>query len=158
MKNNEKLNEFRQLDKEEQIEMVNNLMKEIEGNITYAKLEKLVGFSNLSKFFVDYRIDQISRTIVKKNKVINDNNIFQEFSEEDLSILKEIIAAYKDNNNKDAKSTELSINYDDELITKTIRTYKNVIEEFDNYCKKNRQKKAVIIAEALSEYLVKNCS
>lgn len=156
MKNNEKLNKFRKLDKEEQLEMVNNLIKEIEGNITYAKLEKLLGFSNLSRFFVDYKIDQISRRIVKKNKVINDNNILQEFSEEDLSILKEIIAAYKDNNNMDAKNTELAINYEDELVTKTIRTYKNVLEEFDNYCKKNRQKKAVIIAEALSEYLMKN--
>ena len=36
----------------------------------------------------------------------------------------------------DAKNKELAINYENELVTKTIRTYKNVLEEFDNYYKK----------------------
>lgn len=90
--------------------------------------------------------------IVKEDKVIN-NNIKKSvpeghhFDEEEIAVLKNIIKNYK------LSTTNMIL--DGEIVTRSVRTYKNVLDKFVKYCKDNKLSQKDSIAIALIEFMKK---
>ncbi|MGL4970999.1 MAG: hypothetical protein ACRC45_05160, partial [Cetobacterium sp.] len=68
-----------------------------------------------------------------------------ELTEEEINILKIITRNYKISN----RSYEL----EGEIVTRSVRTYKNVLEQFASYCKENNLSQKDSIALALIDFM-----
>ena len=99
-----------------------------------------------------------------KNKYITQNVIYEEtkensnsikksvpeehiFTEEEIAILKNIIRNYK------LCTTDIVL--DGEIVTRSVRTYKNILDKFAQYCKDNKLSQKDSIAIALIEFMKK---
>ncbi|MBS6503721.1 MAG: hypothetical protein KH415_19265 [Clostridium sp.] len=69
------------------------------------------------------------------------------FDEEEIAILKNIIKNYK------LSTTNMIL--DGEIVTRSVRTYKNVLDKFVKYCKDNKLSQKDSIAIALIEFMKK---
>lgn len=70
-----------------------------------------------------------------------------ELTEDEIKILKIIASNYK--------KAESNYNFDGDVITRSIRTYKNVLEQFATYCKDNNLSQKESIAIALMDFMAK---
>lgn len=148
----------------ELVELVNNHLKN-GGSIS--KFERENGYGKdtvrkqLNKIGYVYKKDikqfvlqdntNITQVQNKSKKSNNKNKLKQsndKFDDEEIQILKEIIYKYK-NKNKDE-------NFDGEIVTRSFRTYKNVLDNFVKYCKENRLKQQDAIAQALKNFYSEN--
>ena len=93
----------------------------------------------------------ITRSITKKETKENSNSIKNNvpeghlFTEEEITILKNIIKNYK------LCTTDVVL--DGEIVTRSIRTYKNVLDRFAQYCKDNKLSQKDSIAIALIDFM-----
>lgn len=87
------------------------------------------------------------KTIEKRNNNIKNIPEGHIFTEEEIIILKSVIKTYKLN--------DTNIVLDGEIVTRSVRTYKNVLNRFSEYCKKNRLSQKDSIAIALIEFMEK---
>lgn len=86
------------------------------------------------------------KDIREKNN--SNKNIKNElFTEEEITILKKIVKNYK-------LSTS-DIVLDGEIVTRSVRTYKNVLIKFSKYCKDNKLSQKDSIATALKDFMEK---
>ena len=81
--------------------------------------------------------------ITQKVKSVTQEKI--ELTEEEINILKIITRNYKISN----RSYEL----EGEIVTRSVRTYKNVLEQFASYCKENNLSQKDSIALALIDFM-----
>lgn len=95
----------------------------------------------------------ITRSITKKETKENSNSIKNNvpeghlFTEEEITILKNIIKNYK------LCTTDVVL--DGEIVTRSVRTYKNVLDRFAQYCKDNKLSQKDSIAIALIDFMKK---
>ena len=99
IRKNKRLEEFRELSKDEQIAKANLELKKIE-EPTFKKLGRKLGFSNITEFFRNYKINVNQKTLEPKiiRKVTKINNLTREvtdITQEDIKTLKEMIVDYK---------------------------------------------------------------
>lgn len=93
----------------------------------------------------------ITRSITKKETKKNSNSIKNNvpeghlFTEEEITILKNIIKNYK------LCTTDVVL--DGEIVTRSVRTYKNVLDRFAQYCKDNKLSQKDSIAIALIDFM-----
>lgn len=93
----------------------------------------------------------ITRSIIKKETKENSNSIKNNvpeghlFTEEEITILKNIIKNYK------LCTTDVVL--DGEIVTRSVRTYKNVLDRFAQYCKDNKLSQKDSIAIALIDFM-----
>lgn len=93
----------------------------------------------------------ITRSITKKETKENSNSIKNKvpeghlFTEEEITILKNIIKNYK------LCTTDVVL--DGEIVTRSVRTYKNVLDRFAQYCKDNKLSQKDSIAIALIDFM-----
>lgn len=93
----------------------------------------------------------ITRSITKKETKKNSNSIKNNvpeghpFTEEEITILKNIIRNYK------LCTTDIVL--DGEIVTRSVRTYKNVLDRFARYCKDNKLSQKDSIAIALIDFM-----
>lgn len=93
----------------------------------------------------------ITRSITKKETKENSNSIKNNvpeghlFTEEEITILKNIIKNYK------LCTTDVVL--DGEIVTRSVRTYKNVLDRFAQYCKDNKLSQKDSIAIALIDFM-----
>lgn len=93
----------------------------------------------------------ITRSITKKETKENSNSIKNNvpeghlFTEEEITILKNIIKNYK------LSTTNMIL--DGEIVTRSVRTYKNVLDRFAQYCKDNKLSQKDSIAIALIDFM-----
>lgn len=93
----------------------------------------------------------ITRSIRKKETKENSNSIKNNvpeghlFTEEEITILKNIIKNYK------LSTTNMIL--DGEIVTRSVRTYKNVLDRFAQYCKDNKLSQKDSIAIALIDFM-----
>lgn len=151
---NRKLEEFRNLTAEEQINQANLKLKEIE-EPTFQKLGKKLGFSNTTEFFRNYRINVNEKVLEPKiiKDVTNINNLtlnVADITQEDIKILKEMIFDYK--RRKEVSNIDTS---DDEVITRSIRVSKNIMKSFIEYCDYLGLKQTQAINRALKDFINK---
>ena len=81
--------------------------------------------------------------ITQKKKPVTQNKI--ELTEDEINILKIITRNYKIAN----RSYEL----EGEVVTRSVRTYKNILEQFASYCKENNISQKDSIALALIDFM-----
>ena len=86
---------------------------------------------------------QDNTDITHKDKILSSNNT--QLTEEEIKILKKIAKNYK----KIEPVTELQ----GEVVTRSFRTYKNVLEDFAKYCKENNLSQKESIATALINFM-----
>ena len=77
----------------------------------------------------------------------NKNNKNELFTEEEITILKKIV--------KNHKLSTSDIVLDGEIVTRSVRTYKNVLIKFSKYCKDNKLSQKDSIATALKDFMEK---
>lgn len=93
----------------------------------------------------------ITRSITKKETKENSHSIKNNvpeghlFTEEEITILKNIIKNYK------LCTTDVVL--DGEIVTRSVRTYKNVLDRFAQYCKDNKLSQKDSIAIALIDFM-----
>lgn len=87
--------------------------------------------------------DTTQNVITPKNIKVPQEKI--ELTEEEINILKIIARNYKIVNR--------SYDLEGEIITRSVRTYKNVLEEFSSYCKENNISQKESIALALIDFM-----
>ncbi|MBC5630533.1 hypothetical protein H8S20_16880 [Clostridium sp. NSJ-6] len=131
-------------------------------NFKYDKnLKKYIYFtsethSNTSKKEIEKKLIEnnnidITRSITKKETKKNSNSIKNNvpeghlFTEEEITILKNIIKNYK------LCTTDIVL--DGEIVTRSVRTYKNVLDRFVQYCKDNKLSQKDSIAIALIDFM-----
>lgn len=81
--------------------------------------------------------------ITQRNTPVTQNKI--ELTEDEINILKIIARNYKIS----TRSYEL----EGEIVTRSVRTYKNVLEQFASYCKENNLSQKDSIALALIDFM-----
>lgn len=82
----------------------------------------------------------------KKEGITQDNTPITQFTEEDIEILKLIIKNYK--------SLELEgIKLEGEIVTRSFRSYKEIMDKFVEYCKDNKLSQKDAFAEALIQFM-----
>lgn len=84
-----------------------------------------------------------SSVITENNKQVTQTKM--ELTEDEINILKIIARNYKTIN----RSYEL----EGEIVTRSVRTYKNVLENFSSYCKENNISQKESIALALIDFM-----
>ena len=84
-----------------------------------------------------------SSVITENNKQVTQTKM--ELTEDEINILKIIARNYKTIN----RSYEL----EGEIVTRSVRTYKNVLEKFSSYCKENNISQKESIALALIDFM-----
>lgn len=95
----------------------------------------------------------ITQNVTEKEDKKTKNNIKKSvpeghlFDEEEIAILKNIIKNYK------LSTTNMIL--DGEIVTRSVRTYKNVLDKFVKYCKDNKLSQKDSIAIALIEFMKK---
>lgn len=95
----------------------------------------------------------ITQSVTEKEDRETKNNIKKSvpeghlFDEEEIAILKNIIKNYK------LSTTNMIL--DGEIVTRSVRTYKNVLDKFVKYCKDNKLSQKDSIAIALIEFMKK---
>lgn len=134
------LADFKKMNTKEQIDFVNQFT---DGKKTLKTIEKeYFNFTNIGSY-------------IDRSKGYWDGNIKRfvyiqpQFSPDDLDVLKELI-----NNHRLAKKFEL--NKDDEIVLRSIRTYKSALDNLANYCKKKKLKQQDVIALALEQFMANN--
>lgn len=112
--------------------------------------------SNTSKKEIEKKLIEnnnidITQSITKKETKKNSNSIKNNvpeghlFTEEEITILKNIIKNYK------LCTTDIVL--DGEIVTRSVRTYKNVLDRFVQYCKDNKLSQKDSIAIALIDFM-----
>jgi len=82
----------------------------------------------------------------KRKGITQDNTLITQFTEEDIEILKLIIKNYK--------SLELEgIKLEGEIVTRSFRSYKEIMDKFVEYCKDNKLSQKDAFAEALIRFM-----
>ena len=82
----------------------------------------------------------------KTQEVLQDNKSITQFTEEEINILKSIIKNYK--------SLELEgIKLEGEIVTRSFRSYKEIMDRFVEYCKDNKLSQKDAFAEALIRFM-----
>ena len=85
----------------------------------------------------------------EKRNVLQDNtNITLGFSDEDIDILKSIIKNYK-------KLAIEKVEFKGEVITRSFRTYEEVLNKFVKYCNDNKFVQKEAIAQAMMDFINK---
>lgn len=131
------LEEFKKMKTKEQVEYIN---KFTDGKLTLNQIaKKYLEFTNVSKYI--NRDEAYWCGAEKKYKMIN------HFSDEEFEVLQEMIKCYK--NKKEINEN----NFDGEVIVRSVRTYKNVLDSFAEYCKNNNLKQTDALAQALKNYM-----
>lgn len=114
-------------------------------------------YSNIPKKEIEKKLIEnnnnidITRSITKKETKKNSNSIKNNvpeghlFTEEEITILKNIIKNYK------LCTTDVVL--DGEIVTRSVRTYKNVLDRFAQYCKDNKLSQKDSIAIALIDFM-----
>lgn len=94
-------------------------------------------------------IQSVAKVESKGNNIDTEKNVPQGhlFTEEEITILKSIIKNYKLSNT--------NISLDGEVVTRSVRTYKNVLDKFSQYCKDNKLSQKDSIAIAFIEFMNK---
>lgn len=116
---------------------------ETHSNIPKKEIEKKLIENNNNR--------DITRSITKKETKENSNSIKNNvpeghlFTEEEITILKNIIKNYK------LCTTDVVL--DGEIVTRSVRTYKNVLDRFAQYCKDNKLSQKDSIAIALIDFM-----
>lgn len=93
----------------------------------------------------------ITQSVITEGTKGNCNNIKKNipeghlFTEEEITILKNIIKNYK------LCTTDMVL--DGEIVTRSVRTYKNVLDRFAQYCKDNKLSQKDSIAIALIDFM-----
>lgn len=142
----EKIAEFKALSTQEKIDKINSLTSGIK---TLKEIEPILGFTNVGNYvprdkaYWDKK-DKIFKVIPQKEK---EQKIF---SNDEISILKEIISNYK--NKKEIEVAE----FQGEVVTRSFRSYKDVMEQFATFCTDNKLNQKDAIATALSDFIKKN--
>lgn len=154
IRKNKKLEEFRELSKDEQIAKANLELKKIE-EPTFKKLGRKLGFSNTTEFFRNYKINVNQKTLEPKiiRKVTKINNLTREvtdITQEDIKTLKEMIVDYK--RRKEVSNSDIN---DDEIIIRSIRVSKNIMKSFIDYCDYLGLKQTQAINRALKDFINK---
>lgn len=114
----------------------NTLKKDIKKN----SIEKIDN-TNVTQSVTKKEI--IKKSDSNKKKVIEE----QLFTEEEILILKNIIKNYKLSNT--------NVILDGKIVTRSVRTYKNVLDKFSQYCKDNKLSQKDSIAIALIDFMKK---
>ena len=84
-----------------------------------------------------------------KQSVLNDNTNITQFTDEEIKILKSIIKNYK---GLEVEGRKL----EGEIVTRSFRSYKSVMDMFVLYCKENKLSQKDAFAEALLNFMDKN--
>lgn len=136
------LADFKNLNTKEQVDFVNQYT---DGKKTLKEIEReYFSFKNIGLYINRSQAYWCGKQ--KKFIMIEPKN---NFNEEEIKILKEII-----NNHKIKK--ELKNKKDDEIVLRSIRTYKSSLDELADYCKKNKVKQQDIISLAIEQYIQNN--
>ena len=136
------LEKFKILDIDEKIKYINNITQ---GKRTLKEIEKDIGFTNIGKYMPKNECYwDGSLKIYKKIEVEG------QFTLEEVKILKLMLEEYK------AKNETLNvdnINKNDKVITRSIRSYKKIMDEFAMYCKEKNYTQKDAVAIALIEFM-----
>ncbi|CEP45205.1 hypothetical protein [Paraclostridium sordellii] len=136
------LADFKKLSTKEQIDFVNQFtdgkktLKQIERE--YFNFKNIGLYINRNEGFWDGKLKKFTLIEPKNN-----------FSEEEIKILKEII-----NNHKIKK--EINLDKNDEIVLKSIRAHKSSLDKLADYCKKNKVKQQDILSLAIEQYIQNN--
>ncbi|HBE8153550.1 hypothetical protein M3F36_019135 [Clostridioides difficile] len=157
------------MDKDNIEELLNITNTRLSGKESVTKIEKDLGFGkdtlrgklNRNGYFLDKSIKQFvkkedikkdntmtTKKITQKNNIAVKNKQTQQFTEEEVIILKEIINNYK---NKKETTTEFT----GEVTTRSFRSYKNIMDMFSKHCKKNKLNQRDAVATALIDFINK---
>lgn len=131
------LSEFKKLKTKEKVELINQFA---DGKMTLNQIAKNhLGFTNVSKYIPQN--EAYWDGALKKYRLINS------FSDEDYIVLQDMIKCYK--NKKEITENE----FEGEITVRSVRTYKNVLDDFAKYCKDNNLKQTEAFAQALKNYM-----
>lgn len=135
------LKEFKELSTMEQVHLINQYC---DGKMNLKEIEKkYFTFTNLSKYInreQAYWDGENKKYVYIKPK----QNIF---TEEDYAVLQTIINNYK--NKQKVNDTE----FEGEVVVRSVRTYKNILDNFAKYCKNNNLKQTDALAQALKNFM-----
>lgn len=136
------LADFKNLSAKEQVDFVNQFAN---GKRTLKEIEReYFSFKNIGLYI--NRSEAYWNGKLKKFIMIEPKN---NFNEEEIKILKEII-----NNHKINKEIEFKKN--DEIVLKSIRAHKSSLDKLADYCKKNKLKQQDILSLAIEQYIQNN--
>lgn len=136
------LKDFKNLSTKEQIDFVN---KFADGKKTLKQIEEEnFNFRNVGKYIK--REEGFWDGNLKKFTYIEQKN---NFSSEEVEILKELINNHKIKN-------EIEIKENDEIVLKSIRAYKSSLDKLAKYCKDKKVKQQDIISIAIEQYIQNN--
>lgn len=131
------LEEFKKLKTREKVTLIN---KFADGKMTLNQIAKNhFGFTNIGKYIPNN--EAYWDGAEKKYKLINN------FSDEEFLMLQEMIKCYK--NKKEINNND----FEGEVIVRSVRTYKNILDSFAEYCKNNNLKQTDALAQALKNYM-----
>ncbi|WP_419756974.1 hypothetical protein ACNUKZ_15270 (plasmid) [Clostridium perfringens] len=136
------LADFKNLNTKEQVDFVNQYT---DGKKTLKEIEReYFSFKNIGLYINRSQAYWCGKQ--KKFIMIEPKN---NFNEEEIKILKEII-----NNHKINKEIEFKKN--DEIVLKSIRAHKSSLDKLADYCKKNKLKQQDILSLAIEQYIQNN--
>lgn len=137
------IEEFKDLSTEEKINVINQFS---DGIKTLRNIEvEHFQFKNIG-LYIDKNEAYWSKTL--KKFILKEQTVKGNFNDEEIKILKEIVSNYK-------IKQELNRN-NDEIVLRSIRTYKSSLDNLSQYCKKNKVKQQEIIALAIEQYITNN--
>lgn len=135
------LADFKKMNTKDQIDFVNQFC---DGKRNLKEIEKEhFTFKNIGLYINRYEgfwDGKLKKYIYIKPK----QNIF---TEEDYAVLQTIINNYK--NKQKVNDTE----FEGEVVVRSVRTYKNILDNFAKYCKDNNLKQTDALAQALINFM-----
>lgn len=139
----EKIAEFKALSTEEKVKRVNALTQGVK---TLTQIQDKLGFTNVGNYIPKSEAywdgkEKIYKLVTKSDTI---------FSSDEVAVLKEIIGNYK--KQKSIKTEE----FEGEVVTRSFRSYKNVMEQFADFCSKNNLNQKDAVATALTNFIREN--
>lgn len=164
--------DFLKLDIEEQVEMINDMLKNgldmetirNEINISKKKLQKIMKdnnykYSQKNKGYVkhyDCSVDVIEQEIMEEKKLtIEEVDLKKELENLNTKVV-ELYRWYLECMDKTHTKELIIKNYDDTTVVKSYKIYSNVEKEFQSFCKRHKQYKVQdILSKCIEEFLEK---
>lgn len=108
----------------------------------------------LNQYLLDEGKEQIkikSKPIApeKKQEIKTEENL----TIEEIKILRNMIKKYTD---KEKEEVAITLDLDGEVVVRSIRTYKKILDSFSSYCKKRELNQKDSFAQALISYMENN--
>lgn len=131
------LEEFKKLKTKEKVEFINGFA---DGEMKLNDIAKRhLTFTNISKYIP--KEEAYWDGAERKYKLI------KTFTDEEFKVLQDIIACYK--NKQKLNGNE----FEGEVVVRSVRTYKNTLDQFAEYCKNNNLKQVDALAQALKNFM-----